>query len=89
MWAHLRFTTPTIISRKDKISPLALHHPETFFHVEGPVGVKKYAPRLLCSLQGGDKDQHKQPVSAEGPVSVERTSHKSMQGWLNYLGVIK
>ena len=74
--AHLRLTTPTIILRWDEITPLALHHPETFFHVEGPVGVEKYALRLLCSLQGGDKDQHKHPVSAEGPVSVEGTSHK-------------
>jgi len=55
---------------------LALHHNETCFHVEGPVGVEKYALRWLRWLWGEDKDQHKQPVSAEGPGSVEGTSHK-------------
>jgi len=56
--------------------PLGIHHSETFFHIEGPVVVEKYALRLLRSLRVENEDQHKQPVSAEGPVSVEGTSHK-------------
>ena len=42
---------------------MALHHPETFFHVEEPVGVENYALRSLRSLRGEDKDQRKQPFS--------------------------
>ena len=54
--AHLRFTTPTTILRRDKITQLTLYHPETFFHLEGPVSVENFDLRFLRSLQGEDKD---------------------------------